>query len=159
STTSIALTVTTPPLTLAIHDIQGPGDTSPVVGKVVTTSGIVTAVRSNGFFIQLPDAEADADPNTSEGVFVFTSSAPPAAAAIGNRVEVTGTVAEFIPSSDPNSPSSTEIQRPTVTLTSTGNALPTAVTLTAANTDAHGPIDQLERFEGMRVHVDTLNVT
>src|SRR5436305_112161 len=85
----------------AIHDIQGNGDSSPLVGQSVVTHGIVTGVRSNGFFIELPDAQWDADPNTSEGVFVFTSSAPPAAAAVGNDVTVTGTVAEFIPNADP----------------------------------------------------------
>jgi predicted extracellular nuclease len=156
---TITLTVTAAPLNLSIHDIQGPGDTSPVVGKLVSTTGIVTAVVSNGFFIQNPDNAVDADPNTSEGVFVFTSSRPAAPAVVGNFVQVTGTVAEFIPSSDPNSPSSTEIQSPSTTLISTGNPLPTPVTLTAADTDPAGPIDQLEKYEGMRVHVDVLTVT
>src|SRR5262249_44551448 len=50
--------------TTAIHDIQGPTTTSPLVGNQVSTSGIVTGVRSNGFFIQEPDATVDADPNT-----------------------------------------------------------------------------------------------
>ena len=102
---TITLVVTTAPLNLSIHDIQGPGDTSPVAGKLVSTTGIVTAVVSNGFFIQNPDNAVDADPNTSEGVFVFTSSRPTATASVGNMVQVDGTVAEFIPSSDPNSPS------------------------------------------------------
>jgi predicted extracellular nuclease len=157
---TIALTVTAAPLNLSIHDIQGPGDASPVAGRLVSTTGIVTAVVSNGFFIQNPDNGVDADPNTSEGVFVFTSSRPGAAAAAGNLVQVTGTVQEFIPSSDPNSPSSTEIAGgPSVTVISTGNPLPTPVTLTAADTNPAGPIDQLEKYEGMRVHVDTLSVT
>ena len=157
---TITLTVTTAPLNLSIHDIQGPGDTSPVVGKLVSTTGIVTAVVSNGFFIQNPDNAADADPNTSEGVFVFTSSRPTAVAAVGNLVQVTGTVSEFIPSSDPNSPPSTEISgSPSISLISTGNPLPTPVTLTAANTDPAGPIDQLEKYEGMRVHVDVMTVS
>ncbi|HEY7405917.1 MAG TPA: PxKF domain-containing protein [Candidatus Angelobacter sp.] len=156
---TITLTVTTAPLNLSIHDIQGPGNTSPVAGKLVSTTGIVTAVVSNGFFIQNPDNAVDADPNTSEGVFVFTSSRPAAPAVVGNFVQVTGTVAEFIPSSDPNSPSSTEIQGPVTTLISSGNPLPTPVTLTAADTDPAGPIDQLEKYEGMRVHVDVMTVT
>lgn len=157
---TITLTVTTAPLNLSIHDIQGPGDTSPVVGKLVSTTGIVTAVVSNGFFIQNPDNAVDANPNTSEGVFVFTSSRPAAVAAVGNFVQVTGTVAEFIPSSDPNSPSSTEISgSPSISLISTGNPLPTPVTLTAADTNPSGPIDQLEKYEGMRVHVDVMTVS
>jgi predicted extracellular nuclease len=157
---TITLTVTTAPLNLSIHDIQGPGDTSPVVGRLVSTTGIVTAVVSNGFFIQNPDNAVDADPNTSEGVFVFTSSRPAAVATVGNLVQVTGTVAEFIPSSDPNSPPSTEISgSPTTTLISSGNPLPTPVTLTIADTNPSGPIDQLEKYEGMRVHVDVMTVS
>ena len=131
-----------------------------MAGRLVSTTGIVTAVVSNGFFIQNPDNAVDADPNTSEGVFVFTSSRPAAPAAVGNLVQVTGTVAEFIPSSDPNSPPSTEISgSPTVSLISSGNPLPTPVTLTAADTNPAGPIDQLEKYEGMRVHVDVMTVS
>lgn len=51
-----------------IHAIQGSGSTSPLAGNVVSTSGIVTGVKTNGFFMQTPDVEADADPNTSEGI-------------------------------------------------------------------------------------------
>ncbi|MBZ5504101.1 MAG: lamin tail domain-containing protein [Acidobacteriia bacterium] len=157
---TISLTVTAAPLNLSIHDIQGPGDTSPVVGRLVSTSGIVTGVKTNGFFIQNPDSAVDADPNTSEGVFVFTSSRPTAVATVGNLVQVTGTVAEFIPSSDPNSPPATEISgSPVISLISSGNPLPTPITLTATDTNPAGPIDQLEKYEGMRVHVDVLNVT
>jgi predicted extracellular nuclease len=140
-----------------IHTIQGSGTTSPFAGQVVTTTGIVTGVKSNGFFIQAPDAEADANPNTSEGVFVFTSSTPPAPAVVGNSVAVMGTVQEFIPSQDLNSPPATEIAGSLmVTLLSTGNPLPTPVTLTAADTSPSGSIQQLEKFEGMRVHVNSL---
>jgi predicted extracellular nuclease len=157
---TITLVVTTAPLNLSIHDIQGPGDTSPVAGRLVSTTGIVTAVVSNGFFIQNPDNAVDADPNTSEGVFVFTSSRPAAVATVGNLVQVAGTVAEFIPSSDPNSPPSTEISgSPTISLISSGNPLPTPVTLTAADTNPAGPIDQLEKYEGMRVHVDVMTAS
>jgi predicted extracellular nuclease len=157
---TITLVVTTAPLNLSIHDIQGSADTSPVAGRLVSTTGIVTAVVSNGFFIQNPDNAVDADPNTSEGVFVFTSSRPTSTATVGNMVQVVGTVAEFIPSSDPNSPPSTEISgSPTVSLISSGNPLPTPVTLTAADTNPAGPIDQLEKYEGMRVHVDVMTVS
>ena len=156
---TITLIVTTAPLNLSIHDIQGSGDTSPVAGRLVSTTGIVTGVKSNGFFIQNPDSAVDADPNTSEGIFVFTSSRPTATATVGNMVQVVGTVSEFIPSSDPNSPPATEISgSPTISLISSGNPLPTPVTLTVADTNPAGPIDQLEKYEGMRVHVDVLNV-
>ena len=151
-------TITNDDVTLTpIHTIQGSGNTSPLVTMAVTTSGTVTGLRSNGFFVQEPDATVDGDPNTSEGIFVFTSSAPPAAAAIGNNVQVSGTVSEFIPASDPGTPSQTELTSPTVTQLSTGNPLPTPHTLTAPETLVND-VNNLEKYEGMRVHVDSLTV-
>jgi uncharacterized protein len=141
-----------------IHDIQGSGAASPLAGTSVVTRGIVTGVKSNGFFLQEADATVDADPATSEGIAVFTSSAPPAAAAVGNLVEVTGTVAEFVPAADPLQPPLTEITAPTVSLLSTGNLLPSPIELTATFPDPAGAFDQLERVEGMRVSVSSLTV-
>ena len=153
SIANISLTVQLPPV--AVHDIQGSGSTSPLVGQVVTTSGIVTATKNNGFFLQTPDAGADANPLTSEGIFVFTSSAPPVTAVIGNSVDVIGTVQEFVPASAPFQPPLTELVTPTVNVNSTGNPLPTPITITAADTTPNN-LENLERLEGMRVHVDTL---
>ena len=153
----IALVVEPP--AVAIHDIQGSGSSSPYAGQAVKTTGIVTGVKSNGFFIQTRDADVDGNPLTSEGIAVFTSSAPPAGAVAGNLVSVIGTVSEFIPSADLNSPPLTEMVGPlTVTVLSTGQVLPAAITLTAADTSPSGTIEQLEKYEGMRVHVDTLKV-
>jgi hypothetical protein len=86
-----------------IHAIQGNGLRSPLApatgtgnGQVVLTTGnVVTGIAANGFSMQTPDARADADPLTSQGVFVFTSTAPPATLAIGDVVTVKGAVAEF----------------------------------------------------------------
>ncbi len=142
-----------------IHDVQGPGATSPLVGNTVTVSGIVTGVKTNGFFVQEEEADYDADPATSEGVLVFTSSAPPAAAAVGNLVQVTGVISEFIPSADPLQPPLTELGSPTVVLISSGNPLPSAVALTTSFPSPAGVHDQLERLEGMRVSVASLTVT
>ena len=141
-----------------IHDIQGPGTSSPIVGASVTTRGIVTAVKfNNGFFIQEPDASVDADPATSEGIFVFTSSAPPAAAAVGNLVQVTGTVTEYNQTGQYGF--LTELTAPTVTLVSSGNPLPTSVTITSMMTSPGGSWEQLENLEGMRVTVTGFEVT
>jgi uncharacterized protein len=142
--------------TITIAQIQGSGTMSPFAGQIVTTTGVVTARKSNGFFIQMPDP-GDGDPSTSDGVLVFTSTTPPSSAAVGNRVQVRGTVSEFRPSADLASPPETEIVSPTVTQLGT-SPLPSPVTLTAADTDPNGPIEQLERYEGMRVHVDQLSV-
>jgi predicted extracellular nuclease len=141
-----------------IHTIQGNGNASPLDGTTVTTVGVVTGVMSNGFFIQGRDADADIDPNTSEGIFVFTSSSPPASAVVGNYVVVTGLVQEFIPSADLNSPPATEIAgSPSVSLLTPGNPLPAPITVTAAATLVND-INNLEKYEGMRVHVDSLTV-
>ena len=149
-----------PPIT-PISQIQGTGLISPLVGQVVRTTGVVTARKSNGFFLQSPDAQADSDPNTSEGIFIFTGTNPPAPAAVGNTVEVQGTVIEFKGSTaDPDGVSFTEITGPTVLLLSAGNPLPTPVPLTAADTPTGGTslaqLLQLERFEGMRVSFASL---
>jgi predicted extracellular nuclease len=141
-----------------IHDVQGNGASSPIPGATVTVSGIVTGVRTNGFFVQAVEAEYDADPNTSEGIFVFTSAPPPAATAVGNAVQVTGTVVEFVPTQDPLSPPLTELSSPTVVQLSSGNPLPLPIVITAAVNPPSGPIDQLEKFEGMRVTVPSLTV-
>ena len=152
-------TITNDDVTITpIHDIQGNGSSSPLVGQSVYTRGIVTGRKSNGFFLQAADADADADPATSEGVFVFTSGAPPVAASVGNLVQVAATVQEFSPSQDPLQPPLTELGFATVTLLSTGNALPSAVPLTATFPDPEGAFDQLERVEGMRVSASSLTV-
>ena len=158
-------TITTDDVLLTgICQIQGSGTASPLVGQSVTTRGIVTGIKagsSGGFYIQ--DDACDADPETSNGVFVFTGSSVPAGAVIGNRVQVSGTVADFTFSTDPNSPPLTEISGPlSVSVLSTGNTLPAPVVLTAAETTAASetanPLDTLEEYEGMRVTVPSMTV-
>lgn len=81
-------------LAVRIHDIQGASHLSPLQDQsVANVQGIVTALRSNGFYMQ--DPLPDADERTSEGIFVFTSTSP--SVTIGNAVKVSGTVVEFRP--------------------------------------------------------------
>jgi predicted extracellular nuclease len=78
------------------YQIQGLAHRSAMTGQDVSNvPGIVTARASNGFYLQ--DADGDGNPNTSDAIFVFTSSAPPAAAAVGSQVLVSGRVSEFVP--------------------------------------------------------------
>jgi uncharacterized protein len=112
-----------PPSPAAINEIQGATHISPLVGEDVVTIGIVTAVRSIGFWMQEPDASADADPATSDGIFVFTGSAP--TVTVGDAVEVTGSVSEFRPGgSSSTNLTTTQIVSPTINVLSSGNALP-----------------------------------
>ncbi|MCW5580305.1 MAG: lamin tail domain-containing protein [Luteimonas sp.] len=145
-------------VTVAISAIQGSGQLSPYDGLSVATTGIVTARKNNGFFLQTPDGEDDGNPATSEGVFVFTSVTPPAAAAVGNRVLVQGTVDEYIPAADPHQLPLTEIVNATVTQLSSGHALPAPVALTVELPNADDGLEQLERYEGMRVVVPSATV-
>ncbi|MEU2880217.1 endonuclease/exonuclease/phosphatase family protein [Streptomyces sp. NPDC007070] len=160
-----------------IHDIQGTTRTSPYAGQKVTdVAGIVTGVRgygsSKGFWLQ--DPTPDADPATSEGVFVFTSSTPKVA--VGDSVTVTGTVSEYVPGGvSSGNQSVTEITKPVVTVVSSGNAVPAPVVISArsvpaAYTPAGDPaangsiggltlrpakyaLDYYESLEGMNVKV------
>ncbi|MER7488487.1 endonuclease/exonuclease/phosphatase family protein [Streptomyces sp. NPDC126497] len=125
--------------TVRIHDVQGDTRTSPLAGRQVTdVTGIVTGVRaygsSRGFWIQ--DPAPDADPATSEGVFVFTSSTPKGVA-VGDAVTVSGTVSEYVPGgTSSGNQSLTQITRPAFTVTSSGNPLPAATTLDARSVPA-----------------------
>ena len=143
-----------------IHDVQGPGASSPIPGASVTIRGIVTGVTANGFFVQEEDAEVDADPATSEAIFVFTGSTPPVAAALSARVQVTGTVTEFVPPTDALQSPSTQLTAPTVTqVDPPGQPLPAPIPVSATFPDPNGAFDQLERLEHMRVVVPSLTVT
>jgi predicted extracellular nuclease len=136
-------------LSLAIHDIQGTGATTPYSGQFVSTSGTVTARKNNGFFMQASEADYDLLATTSEGIFVFTSASP--AVAVGDSVAVLGTATEFFNLTQLESTLPGD-----VTVTSTGNTLPAPVVLTTSILDATGTPTQLERFEGMRMHADSL---
>jgi uncharacterized protein len=141
-----------------INAVQGSGLVSPLAGNTVTVEGIVTGVKVNGYFLQSADADADADPATSEGILLFTGAAPPASVVVGARVRVTGTVLEFVPAADPAQPPTTELVAPFTDLTviSTGNALPTAAVISAI--DPAGSFNQLENLEHMRVQFAGLRV-
>lgn len=155
---TFSLQVTAPLIVRLPHDVQGPGGASPFAGQIVTVQGVVTARKFNGFFVQSRDDEQDGDPLTSEGLFVFTSSAPPAQAVVAHRVRVTGTVSEFVPSADLNSRPLTEIGAGATVVDLGVDQLPSPVVLTAADVNPSGGLDVLERFEGMRVSIASLTV-
>jgi len=136
-----------------IAQIQGDKGTSPVDKANVRVTGVVTAILKSGFYIQTPDALTDKDPQTSEGLYIYGENSV-SQVALGNLVQVDGTVTEFRPRTERIFLSITEITRPTVKVISKDNPLPTPIVLTAAELDPKGKLDQLERFEGMRVKGD-----
>ena len=84
-----------------IHEVQGSGPESPLIGSTgIVVEGVVvgdfqdTAVQLSGFFIQEEDSDADADPATSEGVFVYDSGFG-VDVVVGDVVRVQGDVTEY----------------------------------------------------------------
>ncbi|MFT7664593.1 MAG: putative extracellular nuclease, partial [Planctomycetota bacterium] len=148
---------------LVIGEIQGAGHASPLDGASVTTSGIVTAVASNGFYLQDPIGDGDA--LTSDGIFVFTNSSP--SVAVGDEISLTATVDEYSAAS--GNLSITELTNPTISVLSSSNPLPALAVLGSAGSlppteiidddslavfdPSNDGIDFYETFEGMRVQV------
>ena len=143
-------------LATPVHNIQGKGNISPMEGQNVTVRGIVTGDFQKGdtdsqsdlggFYLQ--EENPDADPATSEGVFVFDGSKPTVDVKVGDRVTVDGAVTEYF--------GETQILATRVEVTTAGaGVIPeTDVNLpaTAAASNSNGqPIADLERFEGMFV--------
>lgn len=157
-TNAVGRIVNTTVVVTPIAEIQGPGTVSPLLNQNVFAEGIVTAIRENGFFIQAPASEHDADPLTSEAVFVFTGNGNvPAIAQIGNRVRVGGRVTQFLRT--PHGLPLTQLGGTlTVSVRATGLPLPAPVVLDDTALSPTTAPDYLARFESMRVSVPALEV-
>lgn len=132
----------------AAYAVQGSGNSSPLVGQVVSTEGVVVgdyegpSPALRGFYLQ--DEIGDGDPYTSDAVFVFNGNAD--SVNPGDRVRVTGTVAEY--------QGQTQISATAIEACGSGNVEPVEIVLPVATAD------ELERYEGMLVRLpQTLYVT
>lgn len=162
-----------------IGAIQGAGHKAPSVGGAVTTSGnsgatrfnvegVVTAITTNGFWIQ--DADGDGDIATSDGIFVFTSAAPAATIELGETVRLLNVQAsEFRLGSATNNLTVTQLTASTGTLVELGGVtaiapvvlgvdrlLPTGIVEDdnfASFDPATDAIDFWESLEGMLVQI------
>ena len=139
---------------VSIMEIQGASLVSPFVADSVSTTGIVTRLARDGFYVQ--DAVGDGDDATSDAVFVRSA----ATVFVGDEVQLSGLVGEFLPSSDAANLTITEITRPLVTRIRGGVALPAAVCIAR---DARFPaategVAFWESLEGMRVCVHSPHV-
>jgi predicted extracellular nuclease len=126
-------------------------------GDEIVTSGIVTerslartssGGSTNGFWIQTPDGAVDADPDTAEGIFVFTGSSATVdgyTPAVGDAITITAKASEFF--------FATQLTSVTdVVLNSTGNTVPAAVEADPPEDATQAGISW-ERLEGMQVTV------
>ncbi|HET8660186.1 MAG TPA: lamin tail domain-containing protein [Micromonosporaceae bacterium] len=156
-----------------IRTVQGAAHLSALNGATVTdVRGVVTAVRTNGFWFQDPCPDTSAA--TSEGLFVFTSTAP--GVAVGDEVRVNGRVSEYRSGgSTSTNLTITELVNPAVTKLGT-RAIPSPTVVgtggrvpptTVIDNDATGSvetsgtfdpatdgIDFYESLEGMLVRVN-----
>ncbi|HEX6256466.1 MAG TPA: ExeM/NucH family extracellular endonuclease [Euzebyales bacterium] len=133
-----------------IHDVQGDGATSPLVGGRVVVEGVVVGDFQTGaagedgdlggFYVQEEDADADTDLGTSEGVFVFDDGV---VVGVGDVVRVLAGVSEF----ETSGGASSQTQLSGAEVLVCGDApLPAPATVTL-------PVDSpdvFESYEGMR---------
>ncbi len=139
---------------LTIGAVQGSGQMSSLLGKDAQVSGVVTAVTGNGFFMQSAAGNTDGSADTSDGIFVASGSS----VSVGDLVKVSGRVDESSEGTDADQLTLTSIAATSAQVLSSGNALPTPVTLDASNLGAGQSVTALERFEGMRVAMTQLSV-
>jgi predicted extracellular nuclease len=137
-------------LTIPIYEIQGDGSISPILEQTVITEGIVVGdfQRSDqlqGFYIQSPDSATDANPNTSEGLFIFDPNLT-VDVQVGDRVQIAGTVKEFTSTDS----SLTQLANITeITILDQNNPLPIITPVTLPEAD----LEDWEALEGMLVTV------
>jgi len=132
--------------TVPIWAIQGEGFRSPYIFNTATTTGVVTGVfpELEGFWLQALDA--DDNPLTSEGLYIYTAENE-IDVLPGDWVQVTGIVRE--------SYQQTQLQIETnedILVLSSGNSLPLAVELDPPISEAEAEVYN-EALEGMFVQV------
>ncbi|WP_238368369.1 ExeM/NucH family extracellular endonuclease [Mesobacterium pallidum] len=133
----------------------GRTDATPFFGATVAVSAVVVGDfqegdgNFGGFYLQEEDGDADGDATTSEGIFVFDAGVSTGwNVNVGDTVTVIGTATEFF--------GETQLNATQIIVESSGNALPTAATITfpIAETIVNGDgqvIANLEAYEGMLV--------
>ena len=132
-----------------VHQIQGDGASVAITNQVIVEAVVIGDYQEDdqldGFFIQEEDADADTNPATSEGIFVYCGSNNCGSFApinVGDVVRVIGTPTEFFDMS--------QIAADSIEVLSTGNALPTSASITLPITAPD--IDAFyEQYEGMLV--------
>jgi predicted extracellular nuclease len=152
SALSVVLSVVVTPR-VSIMEIQGSSLRSPFDADSVATSGVVTTVMNNGFYLQ--DPLGDGDNTTSDAVFVYTGGKPPVIP--GDEARVEGVVHEYLPGNDASNLTVTEFDHPRVSVPAHGRPLPAPARLSPdgrhAPPDMLAAIDFYESLEGMRVTV------
>ena len=130
----LSVFITAIPSAQTIQEIQGTGAATPFADTVVMTSGIVTAIGSEGYFIQNGTGERS-------GIYVYDQSNVPD---IGDMLELTADVVEFFDLTELTNVSSFSI-------VSSGNELPAAQVIPTG--------DASEDWESVLVKVEEATCT
>ena len=138
-----------------IHQVQGDiidlqNDATPLYGDTVVVEGIITAdlqggplengdnsYQYSGYWIQEEDSDADANPNTSEGIFVYDYKS---AVSVGDKVRLMAIATEYNNATQLKSVSE-------LSVCAVNQALPTAISVNLPVSD----LTELEAVEGMLV--------
>ncbi|KAJ7212177.1 DNase I-like protein [Mycena pura] len=110
-----------------ITDVNGVSQRTPLSGKTVSLTGLVTAKGPDGFYLCGNPVN---DTRVSNGLVVFTESTTILGqVAVGDMVSLTGKVLEFRPAADPDYLLLTEIESPTniVVLSKNNAAMPVVI--------------------------------
>ncbi len=135
-----------PPTAIPIYEIQGAGLESPYFGQWVDSFGIVTGITSNGYYLQDPAGDGNAE--TSDGIYVYTQRRPKVS--VGDCLALQRAfVDEYY--------EKTELSRTKAPqqVDWCGGVSPQPVPIGSARSAAD-PANRFERFEGMLVVVDDL---
>ncbi|BBF93624.1 ExeM/NucH family extracellular endonuclease [Blastochloris tepida] len=155
------------PAVTKISAIQGEGASSAMAGQTVTVEAIVVgdfqngdadgARNLNGFYLQEEAFDADGNPLTSEGIFIYGGSVD---VNVGDRVRVTGKVSEYYGLTEITASSITVLEANAV---ADINTMAVEIDLPAADATLSQDGDwqpDLEAYEGMLVTIpETLTVT
>lgn len=118
-----------------IAEIQGTGNASPFDGQSVTTTGIVTAVAPQGYFIQ--DGNA-----VRSGIYIYEQDNSPA---VGDEVTLTGMVTEFYDLTE-------IVDLTSFAINSSNNTLPNPILLMTGEASN-------EDYEGMLITIENATCT
>jgi uncharacterized protein len=144
ATCTVNVSVLAPASVTRIYTIQGSAlgtaSVSPLYSTSVVTEGIVTAKFAGLSGFTLQDETGDNNPLTSDGIFVFGSSAL-ASVNVGDKIRLNANVTEFNTVTQLSSPSNIQV------LSSGNPVIPTDISLPELTEG------DLEAYEGMLVRI------
>ena len=135
-----------------IHEVQGSGLNAAEAGNTVRVEALVVGDFQNGdqlkgFFIQEEDIDADSDPATSEGIFIYCNTCP-VDVSVGDLVDITGLAGDFFGMTQID----ITVAGGLLNIVSSGNTLPTPASISLPAADSTEAEGTFENVEGMLIN-------